>query len=294
MNIKELLKEATKDTLSDENLQKLEEAINNKVKEKSETEYGLKLEAALAKQDTDYASKLETLLEQIDEDHTNKMKKLVEAIDRNHAGKLKQIIEKYKTQYSEEISTFKENLVKKIDKYFDMVVEQELPKKELRQACENTKYKRLVEQIANTIGISKIQENTTFKKGILDAKNTIDTLTEQVNELKKQNQKLVTESLYSKRDKLLTEKTQGLPKIKKDYIFKVLGNKSLEHINENFDYVLELYDNDDVVKTSKIKDEATKRTKVISENIDRVEQSNNEVINEQSEVDFYMDELSKI
>ena len=84
MDIKDLLKESTQDALSEENLQKLQEAVEDKAKEIAKGEYDLKLEAALAKQDAEYAEKLETFLEDIDEDHTSKMESLVPEEDNTY------------------------------------------------------------------------------------------------------------------------------------------------------------------------------------------------------------------
>lgn len=296
MDIIELLKESTKNTLSEENLQKIEEAIKAQAKEIAKGEYELKLEAALAKQDTEYADKLETFLEEIDNDHTQKLQTLIEGIDTQHYSMLQDVIRKYKTEYLAECKNFKDSLVNKIDKFFDIVIEDQIPKKELMEAVENTRSKMLVEQIAQMIGLEKVQQNKLVKEGISEAKAKLELLKEENEKLKSERKKLISEKVEVKRREILAEKTQGLPKVKKQYIEKVLGNKSLDFIKENFDYTLELYDEEEVSNLRSLKEEAKQKTKVISENVDRREQ---EVVVEQKKsqpkpTDMYMAALAEI
>jgi hypothetical protein len=296
MDIKDLLKESTQDALSEENLQKLQEAVEVKAKEIAKGEYDLKLEAALAKQDAEYAEKLETFLEDIDEDHTSKMESLVEGISQKHFGMLQDLITRYKSDYVTECNSFKDNLVNKIDKFFDIVVEDQIPKKELNEAVENVRSKVVLEQIAKLIGIDKIQQNTFVKEGLIEAKTEIDSLVEENEKLKVERKKLISEKVRVERKDILSEKTVGLPKIKREYISKVLGNKSLEFINENFEYTLALFDSEEGESNAVLKEQATKQTKTISENIDRTEKVVEEAVEapQTKPTDMYMSELSRI
>jgi hypothetical protein len=280
MDIQDLLKEATKDTLSEENLQKLQEAIETKAKSIAKKDYDLKLEAALAKQDAQYADKLEKFLEDIDNDHTEKMETLVEGLSQKHYDQLSKLITKYKSEYITECKQFKDTLVNKVDKFFDIVVEEQVPKKELQEAVENVRSKVVLERIARLIGVDKIQQNKLVKEGITEAKTEIDSLREENQKLKADRKKLLTEKVDGKRKEILAEKTQGLPKVKKEYINKVLGNKSIDFITENFEYTLALFDEEEDSSREILKEQATKKTKIISENVDRGEK---EIIKEKKE-----------
>jgi len=76
-DITTLLKEATKDLLSEETLK----AISTAVEQKADSKTQLAVEAALIKQDEEYADKLQKVLEAIDADHTEKLDKIVSRID---------------------------------------------------------------------------------------------------------------------------------------------------------------------------------------------------------------------
>ena len=77
--ITDILKEQTKDILSEEVLGEIETAFNEAIEQRS----NLHAEAALAQQDDNHATKVQELLEAIDTDHTAKLDRIVEAITSN-------------------------------------------------------------------------------------------------------------------------------------------------------------------------------------------------------------------
>jgi len=293
MDIEQLLKEATKDTLSEDNLNKIVEAIDLKAQElvtENTKKNDLKLESALAKQDSDYAGKLKKLLEHLDVDHTSKMKMLVEGIDKKNTKRLRQLIAKYKTSYVKESKKFKDDLVNKVDKYFDIVVEEQIPKQELTKAVENTRSRQLLEQIGKIIGMDKVNQTQIVREGIMDAKKTISKQVEELAQLKKERKELLIEKVSVYRSQLIEEKSQGLPKVKKEYLKRVLANKPIDFIKENFDYTLQFFDENENETNERLEASARSKTKVISEGIDRqIQKPEERVIVEHA--DQYMEGL---
>jgi hypothetical protein len=250
----------------------------------------LKLESALAKQDSDYAGKLKKLLEHIDVDHTKKMKTLVEGIDKKNTKGLRQLIAKYKTSYVKESKKFKDDLVNKVDKYFDIVVEEQIPKQELTKAVENTRSRQLLEQIGKIIGMDKVNQTQIVREGIMDAKKTISKQVEELAQLKKERKELLIEKVSVYRSQLIEEKSQGLPKVKKEYLKRVLANKPIDFIKENFDYTLQFFDENENETNERLEASARSKTKVISEGIDRqIQKPEERVIVEHA--DQYMEGL---
>ena len=101
-DIKDTLKEATKDLLTEETLNGIQTAFDQAVEDK----VSLHVEKALIEQDEDHAVKLEKLLEAVDTDHTGKLKSIVSAIDKNHSQKLKAVVDKYTNTLNEEANQF--------------------------------------------------------------------------------------------------------------------------------------------------------------------------------------------
>src|SRR6056297_2502826 len=114
-DLQKLLKESTKDMLSDENLNKIEKVFKESVEAKAdkllEERGSVQVDLALSKMDASHAEKLEKLLEDIDQDHTTKIQRVVEALENKHCNMLKRIVEKYEVSTKEEIKTFKENML---------------------------------------------------------------------------------------------------------------------------------------------------------------------------------------
>ena len=92
--------------LSEESLNEIETAFNNRVK--------IHVEQALTTQDELYAKKLESLLEAINTDHCAKLTKVVEAIDKNNAAKLIKVVEKYEKELNKGAGQFKNQLVESL------------------------------------------------------------------------------------------------------------------------------------------------------------------------------------
>lgn len=95
------------------------------------------------------------------------MESLVEGISQKHFGMLNDLIKKYKADYVTECTSFKDQLVTKIDKFFDIVVEEQIPKAELKEAVENVRSKVVLEKIAEIIGIEKFNKILSLKKVLL-------------------------------------------------------------------------------------------------------------------------------
>ena len=272
-------------------LEKLVEAIDQ--------DHAFKFEASLAKIDEKHASMLEEAIQSIDEDHAEKMKtvvehideqhtialqKVVEAIDQDHSGKFQQaieaidekhtamletVIEKYETLLKEEATAHKEGMINDISDYLDVYLEKHIPTTQISEAVDNIKSKRTLDQIRDLVSISEEYIDNEVKEALLDGKKTIDSLKKELNEAMKAkvelNKKLnQTESAY-----LLEQKTQKLASATKAHVNKLLKNKSPEFIQENFQYVVEMFEKDIADKDEDVKESVLNRR--IVESIDRPE-----------------------
>jgi len=100
------------------------------------------------------------------------------------------------------------------------------------------------------------------KDAVIEGKNKIDELTARLNEIEKENGLLKEAYNASQADLFLEQKTSGLPEKKKEYLRKVLGDKSPTFIKENFDYTARLFDKKEQERIDVIKEEAFTNRKV--------------------------------
>lgn len=302
--IEQLLKEATKDILSNESLQKLTEAFSAIVTKTADEKAKLQVEAALVKQDAEYTEKLKVVLENIDKDHSEKMATLIEKLDEDRTSKLKRVVEAYdakvkayETGYKKDAKLFKESVIKNVSKFLDKNLEKHVPQDMLKEAVENTRSRLILRKIADLISVNEIALNEKFVDALKDGKRQIDESNAKIEELTKKLNLVTENSLKNEAKTFLIEQTKSFPKAKKNYVLRMLEGKNVEFIKENFNYVVELFDKDEDDEIEGAKKSSTSR--VINENIDvsKVEKTE-KTINESVEVENegmkdYLSELSR-
>lgn len=261
---KEMLKEVTKDILSEDSLSQIQEAFDSAVQERVD----LHVEKALVEQDDQYASKLEQLLEAIDDDHCSKLEQLVEAIDTNHAQKLQLIVNRYKSALNEEAIELKESLIDNISNYLQLYVEKTLPMEHIQEAVNNKRAKSVLNELRQVLAVDGALGKQSIKHAIQDGKQQIDESTKRAR-LKANENKLLKENLDRAQAELILErKSNGLPERKKEYVKRVLSGKSAEFIAENFNYTLELFEKDDIDARNNLRDQARKARQATHKDVD--------------------------
>lgn len=261
-----MLKEVTKDILSEESLGHIQEAFDAAVQERVD----LHVEKALVEQDDSYASKLERLLEAIDNDHCSKLEQLVEAIDTNHAQKLTHIVKKYQKALNEEASTLKESLVDNISNYLELYVEKAIPTQQIQEAVNNKRATQVLKELREVLAVDEMLAKKKVASAIQDGKRRIDESTA-LAEKTAQESKILRENLNRAQAELILErKSHGLPERKKEYVKRVLADKSAEFITENFDYTVKLFDKEDDQARNLLREQAREKRATEQKNVDVV------------------------
>lgn len=307
MNFKEILKEQFKDLVTEETLTAVYEAFELAVSEKATTKaeqlteeklneqteklqekIDLEVEAALLKVDEDHSEKLQKLVEAIDIDHTAKLQKLVESIDNDHTeklqkvlskidedytGKLQQIINQYETTLNEEAEGFRTRMIDEVSSYLDLYLEKVVPKDQISEAVENIQAKKTLDAIRELVAIDESYIDGEVKEALVDGKKIIDSLKKELNEAVSTNTELNHKLNEVEASLLLEQKTKELPTPTKSYVTKLLKGKSLEYIQENFQYVVDMHEREISEKVEIAKE--TSLPKRIVESTDRP------VVNEQ-------------
>ena len=292
-DITSILKEAVGDSITQETLDQIETVFNEAVEARAD----IRVEKALVEQDQTHADKLEKLLEAIDKDHTDKLEKVVEALDKNHAQKLVQLVKRYEATLTEDASGFKSNLVESISNYLEEYIDENIPVQDIQEAVRNNKAVKVLESLRSTLGVDLALSKETIKDAIQEGKQEIDESHKKITQLVENNNQLASQVTQLQSHILLNEKTQDLPEQKRQYMHKVLSDKTPEFITENFDYTLRLFDKTEEEKLVKIKEEAVAKRgpevdRPIVENVaaEQTQQSNNDS-NPLGNV--YMSELGK-
>jgi hypothetical protein len=254
----EVLKEATNGLLNEDSLTTIETAFNEEVEQRA----SLREQAALTRQDQEYSEKLVKVLEAIDRDRTRKLKTVVEAIDKSNTQKLKKVINKYQRALHEDADGFKNKIVKNISDYLDLYIEESIPQTAINEAVKNKKALTVLANLRNQLSIGSSLLDESVRAAVIDGKNKMNELQAQVDKVTKENALLRENYKSVSANLLLEQKSAGLPSKKKEYLKKVLANKTPEFIKENFEYTLNLFEKKENQQLDNIREEAMKSRKV--------------------------------
>jgi len=289
-DIKALLKEATKDLLTEETLSAIQQAFDGAVTERTQ----IHVEKALVEQDGEYASKLEKLIVAIDKDHTNKLNRVVEAIDINHSDKLRRVVTGYERALTTEAAKFKAETVDTLSKYLDLYLEEKLPTASINEAVENKRANLVLEEVKKILAVDHAMAQDSIREAVVDGKRTIDELTNALNEALVKNKRLEESVTVTKSGLLVEKKISTLPDNKKNYMKRMLESKSPKYITENFDYILGLYDKNEQETLDVLKEQATKQSVTANAELPRIVEEQAETSSESHPVlNTYMQELQK-
>jgi len=276
----ELLPESLKEILTEDNVQSVEAAIKEKIE--------LTVETALTNQDELYSEKLEELVGAIDKDHTSKLKRVVTAVDSNNAQKLVKVVKKYENDLNDSAGEFKTTLVESISNYLEEYIDETVPQRAIEEATRNRTATEVLSNLRKVLAVDSTLMSESVKDAVVDGKNQISELTYKLEEVEKENKQLLEAFKVTKAQLFLEQKTTGIAEKKKEYLIKVLGDKSPKFIEENFDYTAKLFDKKEHEKLKIIKEEAFVKRKVKAD-APKVEISEKKIIRNP-----YLDELERM
>lgn len=273
---------------------------NQHVKEKLDEQYTTKLEELVEKIDADHTEKLKKLVETIDADHAFKLQNLVKKIDEKHTKLLQQVVEKYEGQLNEDAVNFQNRLVEEVSNYMDLYLDRNVPVDQISEAVSNIKASRQIAQIRQIVGIDEEFIDTEIKEALIDGKKIIDSLRSELNDTIKENAELNQKAIKAEARFLLESKTSEMPTAKKQFIAKLLKNKTPQYIEENFSYVVDMFEREASAEVDEIK-ESVKQQFTRTPQVDRqiieesVENINNEIDRSDSSESVlgYLSEMKK-
>ena len=292
----EILKQVDESVINEETAKAITEAFDSAVEEKVNARVSLEVESVLAKQDDDHAVKLKKLLEAIDTDHSDKLQKVVNALTENHTSKLKNVVSFYRKAINEKANKFSTKMVSEISNYLDLYLDKKVPNLQLEEAVQNTYARKQLDKIRELVGIDSDYINESVKSVVSKGKSKIDELNEKLNEAYKENHMLSEKLKVNMNAVLLEKKTKGMPSAKKEFILNLLNDKSSSYIEENFSYVVEMFERGEEEKSSDLVQEAKNKAlsrdakipatpSVITESVSNTEEYN--------PVSNYLNELSR-
>jgi len=271
--ITDLLKEATKDVLTEESLEQIETVFTEAVDTKVEERATIATEAALAAQDDEHSKKLEQLIESIDKDHTKKLEKVVEAVDADRTRKLKNVVRRFQTSLNEEANGLKDTVVESVSDYLDSYIAEAVPTATIEEATKNKRAMDVLGDIRKMLSVDMVLANESIREAVQDGKQTINESKKSIIELTDMNKSMKDEVESLKKSLFLEKKLAAFDEKKANFTRKTFADKDLSFIEENFDYTVTMFDKKAQESLDILKEEAIHETKtqdaqveIVSEN----------------------------
>lgn len=275
-----MLTDDVKQLLSEESISAIQDAFQSKT--------DLLIEAALVEQDTLYAEKLEQLMTAIDVDHTKKLRKVVEAVDRSNAKKLLRVVNKYEAEINNKAKEFKTAIIESVSNYLEEYIDEAIPAEAILEATKNRTAATVLHNLRQVLAVDSALMSESVKGAVVDGKNQITELSDKVAKLTAENNIIKENYNKVKANLILENKTSHLSAKKKDYLKRVLGDKSPKFIEENFDYTLRLFERKDQDRLNMIKEEAFDNRKVKADAPQEIQRESTSPYNNP-----YVDELQR-
>ncbi len=300
MEIKDILKKAAGDVLTEDTLNAIDTAFSDAVKEKAQEKVEtqvterlqLEVESALTRLDEEHTEKLQNLLEAVDNDHVKKLKAVVHRLDENHCDKLKFLVKRHKTQLQTEASKLRDSLVNEISDYLDLYLDKVIPIDQVNEAVNNTEARRILDSVKKAIAVDSSFITESVRSALIDGKQKIDNLKKDLNNTLEENIELNSRAKKAEAGLILEQKTKELPSNKKEYVCKVFADKDPEYITENFNYVVEMFERDEQDQVEVLSEGAKKSA--LTHNIDApVTESNQSGNDADTPVTDYLSELKR-
>ena len=280
MSEKQLLPKEATEVLTEESVGAIEGAIKDKIE--------LQVEVALTQQDDLYAEKLHELVTAIDKDHTTKLNRVVKAVDHNNATKLLKVVKRYDNELNSKAAGFKETLVESISDYIEEYINEAVPAQAILEATQNRTAKEVLANLRKVLAVDSTLMSESVKEAVVDGKTQIDELSKEVKKLAKENKLLKEAYTTTKADLILESKTSHLTGKKKEYMTRILKDKSPKFIAENFEYTERLFDKKEKERLSVLKEEAFVKHRKVKADAPRLK------ISEKKEVrNPYLEELKR-
>lgn len=282
-NLKNLFTEDVQAILTDETLTAIEQALNSKIE--------LAVEAALIEQDNVYAEKLEILINSIDKDHAGKMNQVVESVQKTDAKKLHRVVSLFKRQHGKEFTGFRKQLVESVSLYLDEYLKESVSAEDFAQAVKNNSAFTVLKNLQKVLAIDSVMMKESVQDAFLDGKEQNKKILAENAELKKQFKALYEQNQKTEKALVLESKVSKFTENKKNFIKKALEDKSLDFINENFDYTVRLFDKQEKATHQVLKEDALSK-RVVKPDFVQTKQPA-KVVEERTDMSGYLEVLSK-
>lgn len=243
----------------------LEKVLTDQDKQEIKAEFDkqvqIAVESALHQYDDEAIKRIEAVINQINESHKVKLISLIEKRKAKEKAICESIKEQYEQALTKEADRFKSSLARNIEKFIESKISNIVDYSIIKEAAKNNTAKIVLEGVRKQLGVDSALMKESIAGPILEGQKRLEQYRNYIKKLKVENERL-NESLVNSESNLLIEsKVSKLPEDTANYMRRMLKGKDIRFINEQFGYILDLYQDGKTKKRSLLKEEALRSPK---------------------------------
>lgn len=250
MNIPESLSKILSEHFTPEELDAVTTAMKNAVE--------LQVESRIHQYEEEACKRIDDLVALINESHSAKFKQVTDKVKEKFTALKEQAEARYNKGVISEAASFKAQLARDIESFINSKIDSVVNFNIIKESAKNRAASNLLSALRKTLAIDTALMNESLARPIADAKQRLKGASEYIKQLKEKNQQLNESLEATKGDLLLEQKINTLPAKAAEHMRLMFKNKPVQYINENYDYVLGLYNDNQAAKRNVLAKEAMK------------------------------------
>lgn len=186
---------------------------------------------------------LESQKKTIDKEHTAMASKTIQKLTESFNNKLTRIRKYYTESVKRDSDNFRQQLTESLSNYIDARIDKAIPYTAVRKAVKNTAATQVLENFKQALEVSnaKTAAKKYFKAPLMEAAEIIKKAQAANDALAKDKALLESKLQDQERTLYLESKIKGLNEDTQAFARRVLADKPLKWIKENFDYCIGLH-----------------------------------------------------
>jgi cation transport regulator ChaB len=275
----------------------LSEKDQQDIKAEFDKQVQIAVESALHQYDDEAIKRIEALVEQINESHKVQLMNLMKKRKAIDLKKRTQLQESYNDSLIREANRFKMALASNIERFIEAKVSNIVNYSTIKKAARNNTARIVLEGLRKQLGVDSALMRESISAPIMEGKRELEKCRSYIRRLKEENVRLC-ESLNNSEANLLVEnKVASLNEDAADYMRRMLKGKDIKFINEQFGYILGLYQDNQRKRIDFLREQAMSKVqhspKRITEPKHKRDLIKSPRTSKRSEDDLLMDEILK-
>lgn len=234
MKIPENLTRILSEQFSEGDLKDIEKAFEEAV--------NIQVESRVQQDNAEKIAKIEELVEAINECHKVQMTKLQDKWKAKFSAISETTKAKHNAEIVKEADEFKTIIANNIERYIDSKIDKIVDFNTICEAAKNKTASIVLKSLRKQLAVDSALMRESIANPIKEAQDQLQNYRALISKLRSENKQLNESLETSKSDLLIENKVANLPEAAAKHMRTMLKGKTVDYINENYDYIKSVYE----------------------------------------------------